>query len=31
MKKDLFMKIVHDMREYDDYFKYKKDCEGIMP
>jgi hypothetical protein len=26
--KDLFMKIVQGMREYDDYFKYKKDCTG---
>jgi hypothetical protein len=26
MTKDLFMKIVQGMREYDDYFKYKKDC-----
>jgi hypothetical protein len=28
MNKDLFMKIVQGMREYDDYFKYKKDCTG---
>jgi hypothetical protein len=28
MKKDLFMKIVQGVREYDDYFKYKKDCTG---
>jgi hypothetical protein len=26
MNKDLFMKIVQGVREYDDYFKYKKDC-----
>jgi hypothetical protein len=26
MNKELFMKIVQDVREYDDYFKYKKDC-----
>jgi hypothetical protein len=26
MKKDLFIKIVQGVREYDDYFKYKKDC-----
>jgi hypothetical protein len=25
MNKDLFMKIVQGVREYDDYFKYKKD------
>jgi hypothetical protein len=28
MNKELFMKIVQGMREYDDYFKYKKDCTG---
>jgi hypothetical protein len=28
MKKDLFMKIVQGVREYDNYFKYKKDCTG---
>jgi hypothetical protein len=28
MNKDLFMKIVQGMREYDDFFKYKKDCTG---
>jgi hypothetical protein len=28
MKKDLFMKIVPGVREYGDYFKYKKDCIG---
>jgi hypothetical protein len=26
MNKDLFMKIVQGVREYDDYYKYKKDC-----
>jgi hypothetical protein len=26
MNKELFMKIVQGVREYDDYFKYKKDC-----
>jgi hypothetical protein len=26
MNKKLFMKIVQGVREYDDYFKYKKDC-----
>jgi hypothetical protein len=26
MNKDLFIKIVQGVREYDDYFKYKKDC-----
>jgi hypothetical protein len=26
MNKDLFMKIVQGVREYDDYFKCKKDC-----
>jgi hypothetical protein len=26
MNKDLFMKIMQGMREYDDYCKYKKDC-----
>jgi hypothetical protein len=26
MNKDLFMKIVQSVREYDDYFKYKKNC-----
>jgi hypothetical protein len=26
MNKDLFMKIVQGVREYDDYFKYKKNC-----
>jgi hypothetical protein len=28
MNKDLFKKIVHSVREYDDYFKYKKDYTG---
>jgi hypothetical protein len=28
MNKQLFMKIVQGVREYDDYFKYKKDCIG---
>jgi hypothetical protein len=28
MKKELFMKIVQGVREYGDYFKYKKDCTG---
>jgi hypothetical protein len=28
MNKELLMKIVQGMREYDDYFKYKKDCTG---
>jgi hypothetical protein len=28
MSKDLFMKIMQGVREYDDYFKYKKDCTG---
>jgi hypothetical protein len=28
MNKDLFIKIVQSVREYDDYFKYKKDCTG---
>jgi hypothetical protein len=28
MNKDLFMKIVQCVREYDDYFKYKKDYTG---
>jgi hypothetical protein len=28
MDKDLFIKVVQDVREYDDYFKYKKDCSG---
>jgi hypothetical protein len=26
MNKELFMEIVQGVREYDDYFKYKKDC-----
>jgi hypothetical protein len=26
MNKKLFMRIVQGMREYADYFKYKKDC-----
>jgi hypothetical protein len=26
MNNELFMKIVQGVREYDDYFKYKKDC-----
>jgi hypothetical protein len=26
MNKDLFMKIVQGVREYDNYFKYKKGC-----
>jgi hypothetical protein len=26
MNKDLFMKIVQGVKEYDDYFKYKKYC-----
>jgi hypothetical protein len=26
MNKELFMRIVQGMREYADYFKYKKDC-----
>jgi hypothetical protein len=28
MNKELFMKIVQGVREYGDYFKYKKDCTG---
>jgi hypothetical protein len=28
MNKDLFIKIVQGVREYDDNFKYKKDCNG---
>jgi hypothetical protein len=28
MNKDLFMKIMQGVREYDDYFKNKKDCTG---
>jgi hypothetical protein len=28
MNKDLFMKIVQGVREYEDYLKYKKDCTG---
>jgi hypothetical protein len=28
MNKDLFMKILQGVREYDDYLKYKKDCTG---
>jgi hypothetical protein len=28
MNKELFIKIVQGVREYDDYFKYKKDCTG---
>jgi hypothetical protein len=27
---DLFIKIVQSVREYDDYFKYKKDCTRKM-
>jgi hypothetical protein len=30
MNKDLFMKIVQGVREYDDYFKYNKDCTGKL-
>jgi hypothetical protein len=26
MNKELFIKIVQGLREYDNYFKYKKDC-----
>jgi hypothetical protein len=26
MNKELFIKIVQGVREYDNYFKYKKDC-----
>ncbi|KAK1694446.1 hypothetical protein QYE76_011143 [Lolium multiflorum] len=29
MKKDLFMKIVYGVREYDDYFMAKQDCTGL--
>jgi hypothetical protein len=28
MNKDLFIKIVQGVREYDDYLNYKKDCTG---
>jgi hypothetical protein len=28
IKKELFMRIVQGVREYNDYFKYKKDCTG---
>jgi hypothetical protein len=28
MNKDLFLKIVHGVREYDTYFMTKKDCTG---
>ncbi|XP_071677269.1 uncharacterized protein [Lolium perenne] len=29
MNKDLFLKIVHGVREYDKYFMAKKDCIGL--
>ena len=29
MNKDLFMKIVFGVREYDDYFMSKQDCTGL--
>jgi hypothetical protein len=29
MNKDLFLKIVHGVREYDTYFMAKKDCTGL--
>ena len=29
MNKELFMKIVFGVREYDDYFMCKKDCTGL--
>jgi hypothetical protein len=29
MNKDLFMKILHGVREYDTYFMDKKDCTGL--
>jgi hypothetical protein len=28
MNKDPFIKIVQGVRDYDDYFMYKKDCTG---
>ncbi|XP_071678302.1 uncharacterized protein [Lolium perenne] len=29
MNKELFLKIVHDVREYDTYFMAKRDCTGL--
>jgi hypothetical protein len=29
MNKDLFMKIIFGVREYDDYFMSKKECTGL--
>ncbi|XP_051229440.1 uncharacterized protein [Lolium perenne] len=29
MNKDMFLKIVHDVTEYDTYFTAKKDCTGL--
>jgi hypothetical protein len=30
MNKELFMRIVYGVREYDDYFKCKKDTTGLV-
>ena len=29
MNKEVFWKLLHGVREYDDYFVYKKDCCGV--
>ena len=30
MKKEVFLRIVQSVREFDDYFMLKKDCFGIV-
>lgn len=30
MKREVFRRIVHGVREYDDYFELKKDCTGLL-
>ena len=30
MSRELFRTIVHDVREYDDYFKLKRYCTGLL-
>ena len=29
MNKEVFFKLLHGVREYDEYFVYKKDCTGV--
>jgi hypothetical protein len=30
MNEELFLKIVHGLRDYEDYFVCKRDCTGLL-